>query len=775
MCRKLIYLVSFVLVLHLVGDVRAADVTWTNASGDRLWSTPTNWDLGAPPTAADTVKIRMLPGPTVTSQDAIANIVQPAASSSTGSLTVDGGTLTITDRLVVAQNEGSNGTLNMISGTITMGGRFAVARYGTGTLNMTGGTITVGGTLQMPEMATATAQANLHGGIITANNIEMRVTGGVGTIDIGAGTLIINGDTLSTVQGYIDNGWITAYGGSGTLQLDFNVTNFGKTTLRAFISEPTTAVNPIPAHAATDVPRDVKLSWKPGIYADKHDVYLGTNFNDVNDASRANPLGVLVSQNQDPNSYSPATVMQWKQTYYWRVDEVNAPPDYTVYKGDIWSFTTEPIGYTIENVIVTASSQAVSRGPENAVNGSGLDESGLLHGKEGDDNMWLSDIAGPQPTWIEFQFDKVYKLYEMWVWNYNEFMEPVLGFGFKDVTIEYSANGTDYTMLGNTHQFARALGAPDYAHDTTIDFGGAAAKYVRLTANSNWGGILAQYGLSEVRFFYIPVHAINPNPASEAADVNVDLVLSFRAGREAARHDVYLSTDQQAVIDGTAPVISVTEASYGPLSLDLGMTYYWKVNEVNMAETPTAWEGDVWSFTTRQFLVVDDFESYNDLDTTDPKSNRIFNTWLDGYGTTTNGSIVGYENPPFCERIIVQSGKQSMPLAYSNTASAANSEAERTFAVGQNWTKAGVATLVLFFQGTVGNTGQLYVKINGSKVVYGGDAGDVAKVQWQQWNIALASLGVNLQNVTKLSIGIDGNGAIGKLYFDDIRLYRLAP
>jgi hypothetical protein len=205
------------------------------------------------------------------------------------------------------------------------------------------------------------------------------------------------------------------------------------------------------------------------------------------------------------------------------------------------------------------------------------------------------------------------------------------------------------------------------------------------------------------------------------------------------------------------------------------MTYYWKINEVNMAETPTTWEGDIWNFTTRQFLVVDDFESYNDLDTTDPQSNRIFNTWIDGYGVPTNGSIVGYENPPFCEKTIVHSNKQSMPLAYSNTGGATYSEAERTFAVGQNWTKAGSQTLVLFFYGTEGNTGQLYVKINGSKVVYGGDAADIAKPQWKQWNITLPSLGLNLQNVTKFSIGIDGNNASGKLYFDDIRLYRSAP
>jgi hypothetical protein len=78
---------------------------------------------------------------------------------------------------------------------------------------------------------------------------------------------------------------------------------------------------------------------------------------------------------------------------------------------------------------------------------------------------------------------------------------------------------------------------------------------------------------------------------------------------------------------------------------------------------------------------------------------------------------------------------------------------------------------VLYFHGAEGNTGQLYVKVDGSKVVYGGDAGDIAKAEWKQWNIDLVSLGVNLQNITKLSIGIDGNGAGGKLYIDDIGLY----
>ncbi len=69
-----------------------------------------------------------------------------------------------------------------------------------------------------------------------------------------------------------------------------------------------------------------------------------------------------------------------------------------------------------------------------------------------------------------------------------------------------------------------------------------------------------------------------------------------------------------------------------------------------------------------------------------------------------------------------------------------------------------------------GNTGQLYVKVNGVKLDY---PGNVADIPWMQWNIDLAdlaSLGVDLQDVTTLAIGIEGDGASGTLYFDNFRL-----
>ena len=286
---------------------------------------------------------------------------------------------------------------------------------------------------------------------------------------------------------------------------------------------------------------------------------------------------------------------------------------------------------------------------------------------------------------------------------------------------------------------------------------------------------MPQYGLSEVRFFQIPVSARKSYPDSGATGVDVDVVLGWTAGREATKHDVYFSSDEQAVIDGTAAVTTMTESSYGPLSLDLDTTHYWKINEVNETETPSTWESAIWSFTTTDHLIVDDFESYNDLNPDDPESNRIFNVWIDGYQVPANGSLVGYDNPPFCERTIVHGGKQSIPFFYNNTGGAAYSEAELPLSPPQNWTKAGAATFVLYFHGAQDNTGQLYVKIDSSKVVYDGDVGDIAKVEWKRWNIDLASLGVNLQNVTKLAIGIDGNGAGGTLYFDDIGLYLPAP
>ncbi|MHC4173315.1 MAG: discoidin domain-containing protein [Planctomycetota bacterium] len=765
MCKKLIYLISFVLMLGSVGN--AATVHWTGRGGNNLWSNPSNWEFNSVPTSGDEVYIDVPAaeapnGPLI--RDGIAAKAFGLACEVAGEpmMTMTGGTFAITDWVWWGDGAGSHGTFYMSGGTITVGGEFELGwGGGTGTWIMTGGTVTAN-ELIIPTSSGVAGQLYLHGGTFNVGMQGLRMTQ-TGLIDVGAGMLVFEGDLTTTINDFIAAGQITAYGGVGTVSVTYD----GRTTTVVAIGAPV-ATNPNPADGQKYVPRDVVLSWTPGFYVpptNGHKVYFSENFNEVNDG-----IGGIT---QDVNSYTPAQRLDLGTTYYWRVDEVNNVNPDSPWIGDVWSFTTEPVGYPVENITATASSMhQADMGPENTISGLGLDDNDL-HSMEST-AMWLSsnELNG---AWIEYEFDKAYKLHQMWVWNSNQIVEPLVGFGFRDVTIEHSTNGTDWTTLGTTVEFAKAPGADGYAHNTTVDFGGAVVKYVRLTANSNWGGMMPQYGLSEVRFLYIPIRAREPSPDSGAADVDLDVTLGWNTGREAAQHDVYFNSDEQAVIDGTAPVTIATETSYGPLALDLGVTYYWKINEVNEAETPTTLEGDLWNFTTREFLVVDDFESYNNFDITDPNSNRIFLTWIDGYEQLSNGSVVGYAEPPFAEQGIVHSGMQSMPLSYNNTGGATYSEAERTFAVAQNWTEARAATLVLYFQGAEGNTGQLYVKVNNSKVVYDGDAADIAKPQWTQWNIDLASVGVSLQNITKLSIGIDGSGASGTLYVDDIRLYQSAP
>ena len=518
------------------------------------------------------------------------------------------------------------------------------------------------------------------------------------------------------------------------------------------------ASGPKPMHQSIDIGRDVILSWTPGTGIATRDVYFGTDFDAVSTADRANPMGVLVSQSQNATTLDPEGRLEFGQTYYWRVDEVGAAPDNTIFAGNVWTLTAEPFVYPVENIAVTSNTTSEAGAIlENTVNGSGLNDDDQ-HSRAAD-TMWLGAPSGDDPVYIQFEFDRVYKLTEMLVWNYNGEFELLLAFGIKDVTVEYSSDGIDWTVQGDV-TLAQGTAKSDYVANTTIDFAGVGAKFVRLTVNSGYG-MFGQYGLSEVRFLYLSAHAREPQPADEGTDVDVNTTLSWRPGREAASHDVYFGTDPEAL----ALVEATTVASYAPDALDLATTYYWKVDEVNETEAISTWEGDLWSFAAQEFVVVDGFESY------DNGENRIYDTWIDGWINDT-GSTIGHLSEPFAEQTIVKSGIQSMPLFYDN-AGFATAEAE--FAVGQNWTTSGIQSLSLYFYGDPDNSGQLYIKINNTKVAYDGAAADIARPAWHVWNIDLAATGASLSNVSKLTIGIEGAGAAGILYIDDIRLYPQAP
>jgi hypothetical protein len=280
----------------------------------------------------------------------------------------------------------------------------------------------------------------------------------------------------------------------------------------------------------------------------------------------------------------------------------------------------------------------------------------------------------------------------------------------------------------------------------------------------------------------------NPNPSNGAVDVKQTQIIAFSPSIFAASHEVYFGTDKDAVknADTGSPEYKgardLGAESYDPGMLEWDTTYYWRIDEVNNANPDSPWPGILWSFTTANFLIVDDFESYNDLDPADPESNRIFNAWLDGYDDPANGSLVGYETPPFAEQTIVHGGNQSMPLYYDN--SVGYSEATLTLTYPLDWTENGVTTLTIWFRGGSANAAEtLYVALNDSAVVNHDNPNSTQITTWTQWTIGLqafADQGVNLTNVNTIALGLGNKnnpvaGGSGTMYFDDIRLYPPPP
>lgn len=145
-----------------------------------------------------------------------------------------------------------------------------------------------------------------------------------------------------------------------------------------------TASLPKPGNQAAEVRQEAVLSWMAGDFAVTHDLYLGTVFDDVNDASRDNdPNDVLVSQNQKVTTYEPLELLEFGQRYYWRVDEFNDLDPNSPWKGDIWSFT-------VINYFTVDDFEDYNDYPPNDIfsnwkDGYGIDENGALIGYDAPD------------------------------------------------------------------------------------------------------------------------------------------------------------------------------------------------------------------------------------------------------------------------------------------------------------------------------------------------------------------------------------------------------
>ena len=412
------------------------------------------------------------------------------------------------------------------------------------------------------------------------------------------------------------------------------------------------ASGPVPADGALVQDTWASLNFSPGDFAVSHDIYIGENFDDVNDATqdselfRGNDTVTFIVVGFPGNPYQDGLVPG--TTYYWRIDEVNEAEPNSPWKGNVWSFSIP-------------SKSAYSPDP--------ADEAESI-----DLNVTLSWTAGFGA--------KLHYIY------FGEDFDEV-----NNATIGIPAGSTTYTP--GTLKLAKTY------YWRVDEFDGT---------ETNKGEIWSLTTLGAVG---------GPNPANGAVGVKPTVVLSWNAGAVAASHEVYFGADADAVANATTaspeykgPKV-LGDESYDPGNLMLNTAYYWRIDEVNGASTDSPWPGNVWSFTTGDFFVIDDFEIY------DANDNQIWFAWHDGLGAGVpgvdpyvpgngTGAAVGDETTAsYTEETIIHGGLQSMPYFFDNNKQGYSkySEAELTLSDVRDWTAEGVAELSLWFRGNPASVG----------------------------------------------------------------------
>ncbi len=446
----------------------------------------------------------------------------------------------------------------------------------------------------------------------------------------------------------------------------------------SFTVPPQKAYSPAPPDGARFLDPELTLGWMPAFGTKLNYVYFGDNFDDVNNAE-----GAVA---QVGTTYDPGP-LEMEKTYYWRVDEFDGA---ATYRGDVWSFTTTVPGGGLKGEYfnnTTLSGEPV-----------------LTRIDPGIDFIWADS---PEPNavnadnfsvrWrgeVEVAFSEAYRFYAVTEDSVRLWLNDQMVIDRWDV-FRLNEYRTAPIELQAGQRYAIEMWS--YNDDT-----GATSQLL-------WESEHQSKGIIPAAAFWPPVRAGAPRPASGAVDVRQTLVLKWIAGEHATEHDVYFGKDADAVAGadaGTAGIYQGRQAAaeFAPEKLDWNTTYYWRVDEINDIHAESPWVGNVWSFTTADFLVVDDFEDY------DTGENQIWYAWRDGLGFGTpgtepyypgngTGSAVGWDDTPsYTEETIIHGGSQSMPFFYDNSI-LMYSEAEMTLTYPRDWTENGVGMLSLWFRG----------------------------------------------------------------------------
>ncbi len=477
----------------------------------------------------------------------------------------------------------------------------------------------------------------------------------------------------------------------------------------SFFIPPKKAYNPSPIDGSKFVPVDATLTWVAGFGTKLHTVYFGDNLDTVTNAVGGLP--------QATTQYKPAALALSK-TYYWRVDEFDGA---ATHKGDIWSFTTTlpGLGKAIAsrwNNINGTTLDNLKNDPRYPNNPDVTEEVTKFEWNGPD----LNNYGGRIEAWL---YVPVTGDYTFWLAS-DDNGELWLSTDDDSSNIKLIASVPGWTNLNEWTKYASQKSQP-------IPLIGGEKYYIMALWKEGGGGDHCQGawqgpGIPAITVIpganlsvFEPLKAYGAKPSNRATGVTQTPVLQWKAGLKAASHEVYFGTDEQAVANATkaSPEYKGSKAlgdeSYNPGKLAWLTTYYWRVDEINNVNPASPWTGSAWSFTTADFMIIDDFESY------DAGANQIWYAWHDGLGYGTpgtpgffggngTGAAVGDETTrSFTEETIVHGGRKSMPVSYDNNKQgfAKYSEAEFKLTNTKDWTEQGVTELSVWFRGRAGSVG----------------------------------------------------------------------
>ncbi|MCK4888254.1 MAG: LamG domain-containing protein, partial [Planctomycetes bacterium] len=398
---------------------------------------------------------------------------------------------------------------------------------------------------------------------------------------------------------------------------------------------------PVPADEAEYVQLDSDLSFVAGSYATSHDIYLGTDYDEVADANISSDT---FEGNQGGLTFDPG-ILEVETMYYWRVDEIDGA---NVVTGNLWSFTTTDI----EPDPTLVGRWNFDEGMDyTAYDSSGNGHDGELWGDprwEVVERMGMHLYIGYNANRVEISDESAFDITDeitiaTWIRN-NGFKY----WGDNDAIVH---KGTDAWYLRRNGGW----GAADSLRFSLEDVGAITTSDAVTIANDEWHHIAATYNGSEMCLYVdgqlnnsvsasgqiatnsdpvwignnpdgagdalegarlkdlriydrglsaseiaeiaTPPYTSNPNPEHKSTVASANVQLSFKAGKGAASHNVYFGDDHLAVNKATEASdvfqANVAGNTFSPPTLEVRKTYYWRVDAVKGSKVA---KGNVWRF-----------------------------------------------------------------------------------------------------------------------------------------------------------------------------------